>query len=166
MKRLGRVGTTVLVLALGDVGVGRAQQAVDLKALQPAKVTLERALTISKLQGKPISAKFEIEDGKLQLSVYTAKDGKFSEVLVNYRNGKVAKVEPITEGEDLTAARAQSEAMGKAKISLETATTKALKKNSGFRAVRVVPSMESGRAVAAVTLVGRDGPKTVPEILE
>ena len=38
-----------------------------------ATATLQRGLTISKAQGTPISAKFEIEDGKLQLKIYTTK---------------------------------------------------------------------------------------------
>jgi len=47
------------------------------KAVAAAKVSLEQGLSTSAHEGKPISAKFEIEDGKLQLSVYTAKGDKF-----------------------------------------------------------------------------------------
>lgn len=46
------------------------------------------------------------------------KGNGFSEVIVDHKTGKVAKAEPITGGEDLTAAKAQSEAMAKAKRSL------------------------------------------------
>src|SRR5262249_58647666 len=81
--------------------------AKDVKA---AKVSLEKGLSASEPQGKPISAKFEIEEGKLQLSVYTAKAGSFYEVIVDHQTGKVAKTEPITSGDDLTAAKAQNEA--------------------------------------------------------
>ena len=42
-------------------------------AMKNATATLQRGLTISKAQGTPISAKFEIEDGKLQLKIYTTK---------------------------------------------------------------------------------------------
>jgi hypothetical protein len=38
-------------------------------------VTLEQGLATSKKNGKPLSAKFEIENGKLQLSIYTVRDG-------------------------------------------------------------------------------------------
>jgi hypothetical protein len=55
-------------------------------------------------------AKFEMEDGKLQLSVYTAKGSDYSEVIVDHRTGKVANDKPITGGDDLTAAKAQAEA--------------------------------------------------------
>src|SRR5205814_4787526 len=75
------------------------------KALKDAKLPLERGLSASAKEGKPISAKYEVEDGKLQLSVYTMNGDKFSEVIVDHRTGKVAKTEPITSGEDLTAAK-------------------------------------------------------------
>ncbi len=66
------------------------------KAVGEAKVSLEQGLSTSAHEGKPISAKFEIEDGKLQLSVYTAKGDSFSEVVVDHTTGKAAKTEPIT----------------------------------------------------------------------
>lgn len=97
-------------------------------AIASAKVSLERGLMAS-ARGKPISAKFEVEDGKLQLSAYTTKGREFSEVIVDHETGKVAKTEPITGGDDLAAAQEQSEAMAKAKLSLAAATKKALKEN-------------------------------------
>ncbi len=54
-----------------------------IKLLGTSKINLQQGLAVSEQQGQPISAKFEIDEGKLQLSVYTAKDGKFSEVLVD-----------------------------------------------------------------------------------
>src|SRR5207247_10341508 len=85
------------------------------KALKDAKVSLEKGLSASESQGKPISGKFEVEDGKLQLSVYTMKGDKFSEVIVDHKTGKVEKTEAITSGNDVIAARAQSGARAKAK---------------------------------------------------
>jgi len=63
-----------------------------------AKVSLQQGLIASEKEGQPISGKFEVDRGKFQLSVYTVKDGKFSEVLVDYSTGQIAKVEPITKG--------------------------------------------------------------------
>ncbi len=60
------------------------------KAVAQAKVSLDQGLSVSAHAGKPISAKFEIEDGELQLSVYTAKGDTFSEVVVDTDTGKVA----------------------------------------------------------------------------
>src|SRR2546430_1764404 len=120
------------------------------KAVSGAKVSLAKGLAASAREGKPISAKFELEHGVLQLSVYTAKGGKFSEVIVDHTTGKEAKVEPITGSEDLTAAKAQNGVMAKAKRSLAAATEKAVKDNQGFRAVSVMPALKDGHPVADV----------------
>lgn len=136
------------------------------KAVAEAKVSLEQGLSASAHEGKPISAKFEIEDGKLQLSVYTAKSDKFSEVVVDHNTGKAAKTEPITTGEDFTAAKAQSEAMAKAKQSLSVTLARVLKGNPGFRAVSIFPALKDGRPSAEVTLVKGDEWKTVSEKLD
>ena len=101
------------------------------RAMGDAKVSLEKGLAAGAREGTPISAKFELEDGKLQLSVYTMKGDKFSEVIVDHGSGKVAKSEPITSGDDLTAAQEQRQAMAQAKRSLAAATAAATKGNPG-----------------------------------
>ena len=136
------------------------------KAMKAAKVSLQRGLSASAREGTPISAKYEVEHGKLQLSVYTMKGDKFSEVIVDHQTGKVAKAEPITGGEDLTAAKAQSEAMAKAKRSLDAAAAEAVKENKGFRAVSVMPAIKDGHPVADVTLVKGTAWKAVAEKLD
>jgi len=142
------------------------EQAELAKALKGVKTSLEKGLAASESQGKPISGKFEVEDGKLQLSVYTMKGDKFSEGIVDHKTGKVAKTEAITSGEDLTAAKAQSGAMAKAKVSLRGATEKAVKENKGFRAVSAMPSLKDGHPVAEITLVKGEEFKTVSEKLD
>ncbi|TMA24056.1 MAG: hypothetical protein E6J62_02890, partial [Deltaproteobacteria bacterium] len=151
------------VLALPSL----AEEKGDLAAKLPeAKVPLERAITASKASGTPVSAKYEVEDGKLQLSVYTAKGDSFSEVIVDHKTGKVAKSEPITSGDDLTAAKSQSEAMSKAKTSLAAAVSKAVKAHKGYKAVSAMPSVKDGRSVAEITLMKGADSKTVSEKLE
>ena len=116
-----------------------------IKSMADAKITLQQGLAAAAQQGQPISAKFELDDGKLQLSVYTAKDGKFSEVIVDHVSGKIAKATAITEGDDLTAAKAQSSAMAKAKSDLKSAVDKSA---SGARAISVTPALKGERASA------------------
>ena len=128
-------------------------QAVLARALQPAKTTLEAGLKASEREGKPISAKFEIEHGKLQLSVYTTKGDGFAEAVLDPATGAIVKAEKITDDDDLKEAKAQSAAMSKATQSLLTATETAVKANSGFRAVSVVPEMKDGHPIAEVTLL-------------
>jgi len=148
-------------LAAQDKDEQEGNQAAVAKAVLGARVPLERGLAASASHGLPISAKFEIEDGKLQLSVYTMKDGKFFEVVVDHNTGKVVKAEPIAEGEDYTAAQSQRAAMAKAKGSLRTAVAKALRDNAGFRALSVTPSLKDGRAVADVALAKGEELKTI-----
>ena len=136
------------------------------KALKEAKISLQRGLTASAKAGKPISAKYEVEHGKLQLSVYTMKGDKFSEVIVDHKSGKVSKTEPITQGDDFSHAKAQSEAMAKAKRSLDAAATEAVKANNGYRAVSVMPALKDGHPVAEVELVKGTDWKTVSEKLD
>jgi hypothetical protein len=129
------------------------------------KVSLAQGLTASEREGQPISGKFEIEEEKLQLSVYMMKGSTFSEVIVDYATGTIAKAEPITSSEDLTAAKTQAEAMAQAKQSLQ-AVVEAVTANRGFRAVSIFPALKGGHPVAEVTLV-KDGTfKTVAEPLE
>ena len=121
-----------------------------IKAINGAKVTLQDGLTASEREGRPIAGKFEMEDGKLQLSIYTEKAGKYFEVIVNHMTGSVAKTEPITEGDDLAEAKAQSAAMAKAKTDLKSATSRAA---IGSRAVAVTPDLKDGHPVASVSFV-------------
>jgi hypothetical protein len=161
-----------LLMGLCAASLGWAQphdgkeRAELAKALKEAKVSLQRGVTASVKEGKPISAKYEVEDGKLQLSVYTMKGDKFSEVIVDHKTGKVAKAEPITKGDDLKEAKAQSEAMAKAKRSLEAAASAAVKESKGFRAVSVIPAMKDDHPVAEVTLLKGAEWKTVAEKLD
>src|SRR5260370_24787902 len=147
-------------LAAQDNDEPEGTQAAVAKAVLGARLPLERGLAASASQGQPLSAKFEMEEGKLQLSVYTVKDGKYFEVIVDHNTGKIAKAEPITESEDLFAARSQSAAMAKAKGSLQAAVAQALRSNAGFRAVSGAPSLKDGRAAAAATLAKGEEPKT------
>ncbi len=161
--------TVVWVLGRQTVraeGYNDKEHAELAKALKGARVSLEQGLSASERKGKPISGKFEVEDGKLQLSVYTMKGDKFSEVIVDHKTGKISKVEAITGGEDLTAAKAQSTAMAKAKKSLHAVVAQAAKANKGYRPVSVVPVIRDVRPVAEVTLA-KDGEfKKVSEKLD
>ena len=136
------------------------------KALKDVKFPLQKGLSASAREGRAISAKYEVDHDKLQLSVYTMKGDTFSEAIVDYQTGKVAKVAPITSAEDLTAAKAQSQAMAKAKRSLEAAASEAVKANKGYRVVSVMPALKDGHPVADVTLVRDSEWKTVSEKLD
>ena len=106
--------------------------------------------------GKPISARYEFEDGKLKLSVFIEKAGAYSEIFFDHITGKVAQIDKITGGDDLKDAKAQSKVFAKAKKSLASALTRALAANPGYTAVEVTPVFEGKLPVADITLM-KDG---------
>lgn len=111
-------------------------------ALAKAPTSLEQGLRASEKSSRPISAKFEIEDGKLQLSIYTVTADAFSEVVVAPDTGGVIKTEKITDADDLKAAAEQKAAMEKASTTLIAATEHALGQNTGSRAVSITKIAE------------------------
>jgi hypothetical protein len=135
-------------------------------AMKNASATLQGGLKASEAQGTPISAKFEIEDGKLQLSVYTMKGNDFMEVVADPKTGAIAKAEKITDAEDLKEAASQKAAMAKAKVPLLTAAEAAVNANAGYRAVSIVPELKNGQATAEVTLLAGTAFKKVTEKLD
>src|SRR5881275_988079 len=90
-------------LAAQDNDAPEGNQTTLAKAVMSARVPLGRGLAASASHGEAISAKFEMEEGKLQLSVYTVKDDKYFEVIVDHNTGKVDKAEPKAAGDDYTA---------------------------------------------------------------
>src|SRR5206468_11380273 len=123
---MSRAVQSVLIIAAigfwGAAAVPAWAEAGDSAALaaamKDATATLQGGLKASEREGTPISAKFEIEEGKLQLSIYTMKGNDFMEVVADPKSGAIAKAERITDADDLKAAKWQSAAMAKAKVSL------------------------------------------------
>jgi hypothetical protein len=148
-----------------DAEQARATLAI---ALKDTRVTLQEGLKASEGEGQPISAKFEIEDGKLQLSVYTMHENTYAEVVVDPQTGSIAKVEKIieTKDEDFEHAVQQKWPMQKANRSLLAATEHAVNANAGYRAVSVVPWLEDGRPAAEVTLLRGETYKKITERLD
>lgn len=140
--------------------------AVLAKVFAEASIPLEQGLIVSEREGKPISGKFEVEDEALQLSVYTVNGDKFAEVIVDPKSGAIKNAETITDADDLKDAKEQSEAMAKAKLPLVAAVARAVKANSGYRAVSVTPMLIVGQPVAAITLVKGEDVKKVTEKLD
>jgi hypothetical protein len=135
-------------------------------AMKNASATLQGGLKASEAQGTPISAKFEIEDGKLQLSVYTIKGSDFIEVVADPNTGAMAKAEKITDAGDLKEAAEQKAAMTKARVPLLNATETAVNTNAGSQAVSIVPELKNGQATAEVTLLQGTSFKKVMEKLD
>ena len=154
-----RTLATVLTVGVLETTVSLSLFAKELSGadvanyMPTAKVSLQQGLTAAETQGQPISGKFEVDEGRFQLCVYTAKDGKFSEVLVDQNSGNVTKSEAITAGNDLADAQRQMEAYSKSKTSLKAAVDRAELSYPGYRAVSVTPTLSKGRPVAIVSLL-------------
>jgi hypothetical protein len=161
---------TDLALAVAATSIlsARAEDnpAALAKALPEASVSLDQGLKASEREGKPISGKFELEDGALQLSVYTMKGDQFSEVIVDHKTGAIKQAENITDADDLKNAKEQGQAMAKGKVSLDQAVADATKANSGYRTVSVVATLDSGKPVANITLMKGEDVKKVTEKLD
>ena len=163
-----KIALTLLAFLVVALWLGPAEPAMTDKekaelatAVSGAKVTLEQGLMVSKKNGKPVSAKFEIENGKPQLSVYIVKDGsKYSEVIVDQTSGEIAKAEPITSGDDLADAKKQSDGLFRATREIREAVREAKHDNPGYLAVSVWPEMKDGHSLANVMLVKDNDWKT------
>jgi hypothetical protein len=154
-----------VAVAFWAIPVGAAMSDKEKADLAPvvtaAKVTLEQGLATSKKNGKPVSAKFEIENGKPQLSVYVVKDGnKYSEVVVDHNSGEIAKADPIS-GDDLAAAKKQADGLFRATRELREAVKEAKRDNPGYQAVSVWSEMKESHSIATVLLVKDNDWKTV-----
>ena len=162
--------TLVLAFGMWNAALTPSWAADDAAALAAAlkdtTATLQGGLKASEREGIPISAKFEIEDGKLQLSVYTMKGNDFIEVVADPKTGAIGEAEKIKDADDLKEATAQKAAMAKAKVPLLTVTETAVKANPGSRAVSIYPQLQNGHAVAEVTLLQGTSLKKATEKLD
>src|SRR5262249_37741226 len=121
-----KLNSILSIVAAGAMFAGASSWAEEqtnlaelAQALPQATVSLAHGMRVSEGQGNPISAKFEIENGSLQLSVYTMNRDRFIEVFVDHWSGAIDRSEPITEDDDLKAAGEQGAAMAKAKVKLD-----------------------------------------------
>ncbi len=177
-KRIAWVVAVVLACLVGALGYlawaekdderegGEDDPATLAAAVVSAPVTLEGGLELAEGQGTPVSAKFEVEDQAFQLSIYVLAGAALSEMVVDPQTRRVVKVESITGGDDLRAAKGHANAMSKATAPLRAAVERALKASAGSRAVSVVPELRRGHPMAEVTLANGQTFMTVSERLD
>jgi hypothetical protein len=138
--------------AAGDTAA--ATSAPELAAaMKEAKITLVSGLNSAETVGMPVSGKFELEAGSLNLSVLTVKAGKFSEVVLDAKTGAIVKTEPITAGRELEAAQKQARALGKGRGSLAKVVTRVEAAHPGSAAVSVLLTIDEGAARADLVLL-------------
>lgn len=155
LARFTAAGMLVMT-SVASAQATKAQAAVAAAMRGAKHVALSDAIATASASGKPISARYEFEDGKLKLSVFVEKDGGYSELFFDHVTGKVAQVDKITGGDDLKEAKAESKASAKAKGTLAAAVAKALAENPGYTAIDVSPVLQGKNPVADITLM-KDG---------
>ncbi len=171
LSRALRLPVLIAAVILASAGAEPAWTQDDeleamVAALKDTTFTLQDGLKASEREGQPVSAQFEMDDGKLQISIYTTNGDDFSEVVADPKTGAIVKTEKITDTDDINDAADQKAAMAKAKTSLVAAADAAVKENSGFRAVSIFPDLRDGHAIAEVTLLQGTTAKKVTEKLD
>lgn len=123
------------------------------RAVAASKISLEIALSTGERYGTPLAAEFEIENGRLQVSVIAMKGESLIEVTVDPMTGRVVGVETITEEGSLAQAREYREAMKRATKSVRTTLVDGVLANEGYRAISAEPVLENGRSILEIALV-------------
>lgn len=151
-----RLAAGVLMIGL-SLGAAQAEEGMDptelATALMHVPMTLQDGLRAGETRGLPISGKYELEDGALQLSIYTTDGKTFYEVIVDHATGAVTKRDALHKPDDIRAAQDQVVAMAVAKTSLAAVLDRAVQTNPGFRAIGVTPTLKTGQLLASVTLL-------------
>jgi hypothetical protein len=134
--------------------------------LGQSKLTLVEGIRqAAKSQGAPISAKFEFEDGKFWLSVYTAKAGIVPDAehntlieLKGEPNTSAWKpnVEVFEDKKHLTRSATQLTLLQQSKLDLAAVVEKAASAEKGT-AYSAIPAVKNGKPVVTVKFATTDG---------
>ena len=158
----------MLVACLAPAGLGSRGQEDLLKALAGSKHTLEEGITqLTKGSEVPISGKFEMEEGHLSLSIYTAEKGLSADaehnVLKEFAGGPESaewnpKDEVFKDVAHVARASTQLTIVAASRFSLLEILAKAKKDHAGA-AYSISPTLRDRKQVYVVLVA--DGGKSV-----
>jgi hypothetical protein len=164
-----RIVATLMITALLVPLAAHAAEDGDsetLKRLASSKHTLIDGIRqAERSNGQAISAKFEFEDGKFWLSVYTAKDGRSHDAEQNTLmelkgEADAAAWKPATEvfedKKHLTRAAMQLTLMQLGRKGLADIVTEAARSQPGTP-YSAIPSFKDGKAIVVVLFATPDG---------
>jgi hypothetical protein len=164
-----RVVVVAIVMALALPFIARAAGSAvteTIRHLPESKHTLVDGIRqAEQSSGTAISAKFEFEDGKFWLSVYTAKDGRARDAehntlteLKGEPNGATWKpdTEVFADKAHLTRAATQLTLIQLTKTSLADIVTKAASGQAGTP-YSAIPAVKDGKSVVVVLFALPDG---------
>jgi hypothetical protein len=155
----------MLLCAASTIAATPSDPAALAAQLASAPITLQQALAAAETRGQPLSAKFDIHDGLLRLSVDIAKGSDLLQIVIGHTTGRIVSMDPMSAAEGV-AASSKVAGMAKASKALKTAVDEAEQDAMGYRAVSVVPGLRMHHAVATVILVKGKKFKSVSERLE
>ena len=160
---------TSLIASLLLISVGYAAGSADsetVSRLGQTKHSLVQGIRqAAKTNGAPISAKFEFEDGKFWLSVYTAKSGIEPDAehntLIELKGEPNAavwnpNVEIFEDKKHLTRSAMQLTVLQQSKMDLAAAVEKAATTAQGVP-YSAIPAIKSGKPVVIVKIAAPDG---------
>lgn len=157
------VVTSLPVTAAGD---DQSAQAL-IARLKDSKISLADGIRQSEKQyGLAISAKFELEDGALNLSIYNAKEGRSKDAEHNVlteaagdatKTPWTPKVEVFADKEHLTRAAMHLTLVETSKLGLAEAVQKMAKRGTVFS---ITPAITGNTAVYTVLVAAADGKST------
>ena len=150
-------------------GLARSAGSADAETvsrLSQSKLTLVEGIRqAAKTQGAPISAKFEFEDGKFWLSVYTAKAGMEADAehntLIEVKGEANASawkpnVEVFEDKEHLTRSAMQLTLLQLSRMDLVAVVEKAAAAGKGTP-YSAIPAVKNGKPVVTVKFATPDG---------
>ena len=167
-------GLATALLAANDVAAGGDETAVVAKLKASKHTLLEGIQSVQKDNGVAISAKLEVEDGKLFLSVYTAKAGLTPDaehnVLMELKGDATAarwepKAEVFEDKPHLARSAMHLTAMQTTPLTLEGVIKVAAAKKKGT-VYSVIPAIRDGKTVFDVrvaTAAGKSEQLTIDE---
>ena len=154
------------LLLSGMAGAAGSADADTVSRLGQSKHTLVEGIRqAAKTQGAPISAKFEFENGKFWLSVYTAKAGIGADAehntLLELKGEPNATawnpaIEVFEDKKHLTRSAMQLTLLQQSQLDLAALVEKAASTEKGIP-YSAIPAVRNGKAVLVVKLATPDG---------
>ena len=173
MHRMFTVAALIALITPFTASAAGGGDAETIKRLSQSKHTLVDGIRqAEQANGSAISAKFEYEDGKLWLSVYTAKEGRGRDAEHNTLmelkgEPNAAAWKPATEvfedKEHLTRSAMHLTLMQLTKMSLADVVAKAASGQTGTP-YSAIPTIQDGKAVVVVLFASPDGKSTAVNV--
>ena len=121
--------------------------------IDEARLGLTQGLKIARAKGRPLAARFTVEDDTLRLAVVIATARDTLQLVIDPVDGTLRKTDAVTDPVALKRMRAAATALTQSAVQLEEAIGAAEQANEDSRVVAMLPTLVKGKAVARATLL-------------